>query len=688
MAAANSNIQITDLDFDTIKQNLRTFLQGQDTFKDYNFEGSGLSHLLDVLAYNTQYNAYYLNMIANEMFLDTATQRSSVVSHAKLLNYTPMSAIAPSATVNINVDGAGGSSLTLPAYTNFVSEPIDGINYNFLTIDSNTTNVANNIAQFDNIEIKQGVHGTVSYTVGTQKTYEIPDATVDTSTLKVVVTESSTNTSTQVYSLATDYLYLDGSSTVYFLQETLNNTYEIYFGDGVVGKSLKQGNIVTIDYISTEGLAAAGANSFVIMDSIGTGLSVTVESVSEATAGRQKETIDSIKYQAPKSFSSMGRAVTSDDYITAIQQNNLGITFDAVNVWGGQENNPPVYGQVFISLKPQGAYNLTLTQKQRLVNEVLKPISVLTVEPTIVEPDYTYIKIVTDVVYDPKKTTLTSSQIQSVVANAVNQFATSSLNTFNSTFSISDLLIAIKNSNSAIISNDCKIQLQKKFFPNLSTPQTYKLYYGTELQKGQFLSGINSSPALQFRDPTNLATIIDGIYIEEVPAVTNGVETIQVINPGYGYQTAPSVQILGDGSGATAHAIITTSGSIQEIVVDEPGTGYTSAIVQITPASGDTTGNLGAAVAILEGATGTLRTYYNNTLSVKSVFDSDVGSVNYADGLITLNSFGPIQVDNPLGQLTITATPASSVFSSTYNRILTVDPFDSNAITVNVTAKA
>jgi hypothetical protein len=692
MAGANSSIQITNLDFDGIKNNFLTYLQSQETFQDYNFEGSALNTLVDVLAYNTQYNAYYLNMVANEMFLDSAVQRSSVVSHAKLLNYTPKSAIAPTATVNIVFNNVSDSSLTLPAYLNFSSSALNGVNYNFLNPDSYTVNTVANTATFTDVSIKQGVTATYSFTVNSTSNpnfiFEIPDASIDTSTLKVIVQQSSSNASYSIYNSAKNYLTLDGSSEVYFLQEALNGNYEIYFGDGILGKKLTDGNIVIVNYISTEGTGAAGANSFVLMDTVSGYGASSVVSVTPATTGGDKESIDSIKYQAPKAYAAQSRAVTKEDYITAIQQNQLGFSFDAVNVWGGEENNPPVYGQIFVCLKPTGGYSITDIQKQKIVQNVIKPISVMTVTPTIVDPDYTYIKLNVNVVYDPKKTTSTANQISQSVTTAINNFTNTTLNTFNSTFAAPELTNAIQNADQSIITNEVTVQLQKKFYPNLTTPETYNFYYGTELKKGMFLSGINSSPAVQFQNPLNKADIIDGIYIEEVPSSTGGVESISVMNPGFGYQLTPTVTIQGDGTGATAEAVINTNGTIRQINVLTSGNNYTSAIATITPASNDTTGQLGSVVVNLQGRYGTLRTYYNNTNNVKTIFNQNIGTIDYVSGIVTLNSFGPIQVDDPLGQLTITANPTTTIISSSYNRVITIDPFDSNAITVNVTAKS
>lgn len=690
MAGANSNIQMTDLDFNTIKNNLKTFLQSQDTLKDYNYEGSALSTLLDILAYNTQYNAYYLNMVGNEMFLDTAIQRGSVVSQAKMLNYTPRSAIAPTATIDLIVNGVTQSSLTLPKFTSFMSEAIEGVNYNFVTADAYTENTVGGVVTFNNITLKQGLSTTLNFTVDAinnpSYTFEIPDENVDTSTIVVTVQQSSSNAASDVFNLATDFLSVSNDSKVYFLQESLNNTYEIYFGDGVIGTQLVDGNIVNVSYVVTSGTSAADANNFVLMDTVSGYSNTSVIPVSAATSGNERETIESIKFQAPKSYSAQNRAVNKNDYITAIQQNNLGIQFDAVNVWGGEENVPPVYGQVFVSLKPTGAFTLTQTQKQRITEDILKPISVLTVTPTIVDPDYTYIQLNVNVVYDPTKTTQTASQLAAGIKSAIQTFGNNTLNTFNSTFNTYDLLNTVQNYSSAVVTSEFDLKLQKKFLPNLSNPTTYKLYYNSSLQAGRYLSGTSSTPALQFRDPTNLANIIDGIYIEEVPSSTNGVESLSILNPGFGYQSPPTVTILGDGTGATATAVI-SGGTIQSITVDTPGSGYTSALATITPVNGDTTGQLGAAIVNLEGRYGTLRSYYYDSTNVKNIFNSNVGIIDYQEGVITLNSFGPIQVDDPFGRLAVTTTPTTSIVSSTYNRIITIDPYDVTAITVNVTAR-
>jgi len=690
MASANSLTQFIDLDFDSIKNNLKTFLRGQDTLKDYDYEGSAMSVLLDVLAYNTQYNAYYLNMIANEMFLDSSVQRGSVVSQAKLLNYTPSSSVAPQATINLTISNVTGASLTLQKYTNFLSEPIDGVNYNFVNADAYTVNIVNNTATFENVVLKQGRQSAFNFIVDSTQnpkyTFEILDDKIDTTTISVLVQENSTNTTTQIYNKATDFLTINGDSLVYFLQEGNNNYYEIYFGDGILGKKLKDGNIVKVSYITTDSTMSHGANTFYLMDTVGGYSDGLVTPVTKASNGVQKESIDSIKFQAPKSFAAQNRAVTKNDYITLIQQNKLGITFDSVSVWGGEENDPPLYGVVFISLKPTGAYDLTTTQKQRLIEEVIKPVSVLTVTPQIVDPDYVYVQLTINVYYDPNKTTQTSGQIQEGVKQSVLSFATNTLNTFNSTFNSYTLLTYIQNYSPSIITTDYEMRLQKKFYPNFSISTNYKFYYNTPLEKGILTSGVGSYPGLSFKDPLNPALTITNVQIEETPSLTYGIESISVINPGFNYQSIPTIKIIGDGTGATATATI-SAGSIRSITVTNSGNNYTSAIATVIPAEGDLTGQLGALVVNLQGRYGKLRTYYNNNTAVKTILKDNIGTIDYVEGTVSLNNFNPIDVDDALGKLSLSVKPKTTTVSSTYNRIITIDPFDSSSVVVNVIAQ-
>jgi hypothetical protein len=689
MAGENSNIQITDLDFNTIKTNLKRYLQSQTTLQDYNYEGSALSTLLDVLAYNTQYQAYYLNMVANEMFLDSALQRSSVVSHAKLLNYTPQSAAAPRAQIDLVMNNVTTSSLTLPKFTSFLSEAIDGVSYRFVTLNSTTenTNLANNTVTFNDLVIKQGEPVTLSFTYDSAANptaiFELPDTNVDTTTISVVVQQSTSNTSSQVFALVDDYLALNGTTKAFFLQEATNGFYQIYFGDGILGEALTDGNVVSVSYIITSGTAATDANNFVLMDTISGFSSSTITPVQAATQGAERESIESIKYTAPKSYAAQGRAVTKEDYIFLIQNNSGIFPIDAVNVWGGEENDPPVYGVVFVAIKPSGGYLLTPSQKSIIEEQIIKPISVLTVQPKIIDVDYNYLVINSNILYDTKLTTLTSSQLQTQVLTAIQGFATNTLNTFNSTFQLSTLISTVQSVSPSFITNDASIALQKRLVPSLTSSTTYTLKYGTSLKKDIFGKSISVTPTFQVIDVDNNSVVRDSVYLEETPSSTTFVESISISNPGFGYTSTPTVTILGDGTGATARATV-VNGQVDSITMIDVGVNYTQAIVQITSTDGN--GSLASAVAILAGNKGTLRTYYFEN-NVKKILNANAGTVDYAQGIITLTDFNPSAINNPLGVLSVQAVPTSTIVSSAKDKIITLDNTDPNAINISIVAK-
>lgn len=688
MATANSGLQITNLDFASIKNSMKSFMQSQDALKDYNFDGSALSVLMDLLAYNTQYNAYYLNMVANEMFLDSAVQRNSVVSHAKLLNYVPKSASAPKATIRLQVNQVSDATLTLPKNTPFLSELVDGINYTFVTTDSTTVNTSANTAVFNDIEIAQGTSVAYSFTYNStsnpKQVFELPDTNIDTATLVVSVQESSSNLASQTYNLSTDYIDLTPTSQVYFLQEGKNGYYEIYFGDDILGKSLTNNNLVNVSYITTNGTAATGANSFTIMSSVGGYSNTAITAITPASLGKNRESVDSIKFSAPKAYAAQGRAVTKEDYVYLIQNNSTNLPIDSVSVWGGEENIPPVYGQLFCAVKPSGGFTLTESQKQRLITEVIKPISVLTVVPTILDPDYTYIKLNTTVLYDPKKTNYTAGQVKQLVSNSILNFSKNTLNTFNSTFKLPELITAIQSSDLSIVTNDSTVRLQKKFYPSLTTKTSYTFDFGVPLKRNYFNAGLTTSPAFSVRDTNSNNTIRTGVYFEEVPTVVGGIASVNIMNQGFGYTKVPTVTIEGDGKDATGYAILVGT-RVNSIVITNPGYNYTQAIVRITPAYGDTSGALAYGVAVMEGSIGTLRTYYYQNNS-KVILNSDAGTIDYINGKVTLTNFAPITVDNDLGQFTISVTPESNIISSTFNKIVALDEFDPEAITVTVNA--
>jgi hypothetical protein len=405
--------------------------------------------------------------------------------------------------------------------------------------------------------------------------------------------------------------------------------------------------------------------------------------VQAATQGAERETIESIKYTAPKSYAAQGRAVTKEDYIFLIQNNSGIFPIDAVNVWGGEENDPPVYGVVFVAIKPSGGYLLTPSQKSIIEEEIIKPISVLTVQPRIIDVDYNYLVINSNILYDTKLTTLTSSQLQTQTLTAIQGFAADTLNTFNSTFQLSTLISTVQSVSPSFITNDASIALQKRLVPSLTSSTTYTLKYGTSLKKDIFGKSISVTPTFQVIDVDNNSVVRDSVYLEETPSSTTYVESISISNPGFGYTSTPTVTILGDGTGATARATI-VNGQVDSITMIDVGVNYTQAIVQITSTDGN--GSLASAVAILAGNKGTLRTYYFEN-NVKKILNANAGTVDYAQGIVTLTDFNPSAINNPLGVLSVQAVPTSTIVSSARDKIITLDNTDPNAININIVAK-
>ena len=683
-------LRVTELDFDEIKTNLKNFLKNQNEFTDYDFEGSGLSVLLDILAYNTHYNAYYLNMIANESFLDTALLRNSVVSHAKKFGYVPRSATAARATINFNVNSLNSTpgSLTLPRGYTFISSLVDNKIYKFVTLDDVTVSKVGTNFTFQNLKIYEGSLNRFSFThsqsSNPKQIFTIPDENVDISTLTVSVQQSVSNTNSIVYNLVTDVLNLTANSSVYFLQEGLNSQYQIYFGDDVIGKKIPDGGVVNVTYLSTNGSIVNRANNFIATTPISSYTTFTVQSVSSASGGSEKESVDQIKFSAPLQFISQNRAVTKNDYVKLIQQRYP--QFDAVNVWGGEENIPPIYGKVFISAKPKLGFEVSDTEKDYFINEIVKPISVLTVTPEFVDVDYNYIKLISTVYYDPTKTTLNTSTLQSKITTAINSFSNLNLNKFNSIFSSSKLRTNIDNSDVSVVSNELEIFLSKRFRPLLNQTNTYTLDFGVELSRGTTLDNFYSSPTFTILDED---LVERSCFIEEVPSSFTGVETISVITPGSNYTSTPTIEIVGDGRGAKATAII-VNGKLNSVKVTNPGIGYTTAAVRIIGGEGSGA----SAEAVLENRYGKIRLAYfkpdevtsrSTKVVLNSAKDEGVtGTIDYVLGKITIDNFAPLTVDNDFEELSINVRPKSTVLQSVKNKMLAFDQADPTSVVVEL----
>lgn len=688
MPGVNNNIQLTGLDFDEIKSNFKTFLREQNVLKDANYEGSALSILLDILAYNTHYNAHYLNMVGNEMFLDTATKRSSVISHAKTLGYLPRSITAPTATIDIHFEGVTSEQIVLPKYTKFITETIDNTNFPYVTLEEViiTKDKFNTTANATNLQIKQGEPLTYSFLYNVRQNpkaiFRIPESNVDLSTLRVIVQKSTIDVNNTIYNYPDDILALDGDSEVYFIQETFDGYYELYFGDGIIGKKLQDGNIVVINYLAVSENIIQNISEFTLVsDSIGNYGDIIITTTIPGNGGMGKETLETIKYMAPKAYAAQERAVTVNDYITLIQKNSGQFPIDSVNVWAGDKNDPPMYGKVFVAVKPRGGYSLTLAQKNKLRNNIIKPMSVLTADPIVVDADYIYVKILADVLYNPTKLMISSEELKSYIKYVISQQAKISLNTFNSTLVLPDIINVVRNSNPSVITNECKITLQKRILPDLNRAENYYINFGTKIKRDILRNSVSISPSIQMID-TSIGPLIlrSEVFFEEVPSSASSIQKIQIINSGLNYTYTPTVTIYGDGSGAKAHAII-KNGKISDIIVDNPGSGYTQATAEIV---GD--GMLGSAKVILDSQFGYLRTYYFNN-GLKIILNSSAGTVDYSAGLVTLINFKPQAINNELQQLNINVIPDTTIITSNMDKILTLDDTDPDSITVNLTAK-
>ena len=485
-----TKLEISELDFDGIKSNLKTFLSQQNEFTDYDFEGSGMSVLLDVLAYNTHYLGYNANMLANEMYLDSADLRSSVVSLAKQVGYTPTSCTSSTATLTVLVNDASGASLTMSRGTKF-STTVDGQSYSFVNNADVSITPVSGVYQFDNLTVYEGSYLNYKYTANTSdidQRFIIPNDSVDTTTLTVKVQESSSDATTNTYTLATGITGLDSTSKVYFLQEVEGGRFEVYFGDGVTGKTIADGNIVILDYINGNRDAPNGATTFTLSGTIGGFSSATITTSSNASGGTGLESIASIKYNAPRDYTAQDRAVTAEDYKTLVK--SLYANAQAVQVYGGEDAETPDYGKVYISIKAKSGSNLTTATKESIVQS-LKQYAVASVTPIIIDPETTFITLVVNFRYNSGITTKDVSTLQTNVLTKIASYNNDTLEDFAGMFRYSKLIEDINNADTSILSNITTVKMYKYFTPTLNSGIKYTLSYNNALYNPH--SGHNSS---------------------------------------------------------------------------------------------------------------------------------------------------------------------------------------------------
>ena len=598
MAVNNKRLRVTELDFDNIKDNLKTFLKGQNQFKDYDFEGSGMNILLDTLAYNTHYLGFNANMVANEMFLDSSSLRSSAVSHAKTLGYEVTSARAPTATLNVSLSTTAATK-TMSAGTAFTST-VDGTSYQFVTTsDITSTNTGSNIP-FDSVTVYEGTYVITKYLVDSSdvdQRFILTDPRSDTTTLTVKVQNSATDTTTTTYTKATDITQLSPSSTVYYLQEVETGRYEVYFGDGIVSQSVSDGNIIQLQYVVTNKTESNGASSFSAPTAIDGVTNITVTTVASASGGAEPESIQSIKLNAPLDYASQGRAVTTKDYEVYVKR--LFPTTQAVSVWGGEDgsydsstgvSSTPEYGKVFISIKSTTGVDLTTAQKTNLEKE-LAPYKVASITPVVVDAETTSIILGITIMYDSSATTYTAAQIASLVATTVSNYNASDLQTFNTPFRHSKLLGLIDGTDTSILNSVATVTMAKLFTPTLSSSTDYRLNFNNKFY-----------------------------------------------NPVSGYN-------------ASAGGIIASTGF------------YLNSVTTTTYFFDD-------------DGSGNLRTYYLVS-GVRTYLDIAAGTVDYANGLITIGSItitGVAEVDGATSsQIRITVLPNSNDITPVRNQILEID---------------
>ena len=486
MATNDKRLIVSEFDFDDIKTNLKTFLSAQTEFTDFNFEGSALSVLLDVLAYNTHYLGYNMNMLGNEMFLDSASLRSSIVSHAKTLGYETASARAPKAIVDITLFApATKSTASIEAGTVFTTT-VEDVDYQFVTISEYTAATSGSNIPFTDIPIYEGTFVTTKYTVDTddvEQRFLLTSNRADTTTLTVKVQNSAADTTSTTYTKTTDISQVTSTSANYFIQEVEAGKHEVYFGDGVIGKSLSDGNVVVLTYVVTNKSSANFAALFTNAQTIDTVIDVQVSTVESASGGAEPESLESIKFNAPLDYASQGRCVTSEDYKTFVKK--FYPYTQAVAIWGGESGSfdpslgvvsTPEYGRVFISVKSTTGNNLTATEKTQLVTD-LRPYTIASITPIVVDPDTLYLILIVNAKFNSSLTTESANTIEALISTTLTEYNDSDLKEYNKVFRHSYVTGLIDGTDKSIVSNTTRVNMAKFFTPTTTDAFGYTVNF-------------------------------------------------------------------------------------------------------------------------------------------------------------------------------------------------------------------
>ena len=521
---------VTELDFDDIKANLKVFLESQTEFSDWNFEGSGLNAILDLLAYNTHYNGVIAHMLANESFLDSAIKRESVASLAKAIGYTPRSRRSSTAKLNVVITPPSSytsTTLTLSRNTIFTST-VDGVSYTFYPAEDVVATKSGTTFTFNDLEVKEGVRVASQFAVAAgneQGPYVIPNPNIDTTSLRVRVQTSLADLTLTSYNVSSTILDVKTDSKIFWIEEGTDGLYQLRFGDDTLGKKLSKGNLIRIDYLNTTGDTANGCKTFSCSSVIsGGGEIITITTAANAGSGSLKEKIDEIRFNAPKYNATKDRAVTSSDYESLILASNSSI--QSVSVWGGEQNDPPMHGKVFISLNPVTGSIITDAIKDNIRNTIITPKAAVAIQPEFVDPEYTYIGLEINSVYNPKETLFTAGEIGTTITTAVNNYFTNTLNKLNKSFYYSKLHDLINDSSDAILSTNLQIRLQKRPSVDLGVSKNYTVKFNTKLQPREITSTYFD---LTLEGTTQKVSLQDVPASSVVAPLYNGTGTINAI---------------------------------------------------------------------------------------------------------------------------------------------------------------
>ena len=511
--------QLNNLDFNNIKNALKDYMRAQSDFTDYDFEGSALSQLIDVLAYNTYYTAFNTNMVVNELFLDSATLRDNVVALAKQLGYSPKSVTSPTAKLDFDITFTGGSipaSVIFKAGTGFVTN-YDNTLYRYVLKEDAKAEVANGVASFskDFFEGSLVTTRTEVNSVLKSQRFKIQNPAADLSTLVIKVYQSPTSSAFQEYKRADSILDIGSDDEVYFISEIEDEQYEIFFGDGVLGKKLADGETIEMSYVVTSGPSSNGAKSFTfngrIQDEnlvpITVPFTVSIGSVVKSSGGADIESIDKIKYNAPKFYASQNRAVTVNDFKAIVR--NIYPSISDIIVFGGEDQVPPAYGKVFIAIKPTEANTLSSFTKNDLT-EQLKKYTVASIRPEFVDPSILYVEMTSKIYFDGTKTNLLPAQVAAEVSTAIQEYLkTSQTEKFNGKFRYSKFIGVIDTANRAINSNDTDITLRKDFYAQINSSSYYEICYQNEFLKDCDDPVVSSTGMTVFEYPTYTSYLED-----------------------------------------------------------------------------------------------------------------------------------------------------------------------------------